>query len=222
MMNVIDALNNRRSVRQFKSDQISRDTILKIMTAAGRSPSWADTQPWELFIAAGETLNKIRQKSLVLYQEGQNGGPELARPADWPPALKQRMTENMAHRMAAMGVDRNDEKGREANTRRNYEFFGAPVVAYLCLDRSLTAWSIFDMGIMAQSIMLAAQEYGVDSIPAVSLVNYPEIIRDELGISDDLTIIFGIALGYAQIDDPVNKPRSLRRPIEAFLHMKGI
>lgn len=222
MMNVIDALNTRRSVRQFKSEPVSRDIILKIMTAAGRSPSWADTQPWEVFIAAGETLDKIRSQYLALYKEGHNGTPELARPADWPAPLKQRMMENMAHRSAAMGIDRNDEKAREANTRRNYEFFGAPVVAYLCLDRSLTAWSIFDMGILAQSLMLAGQEYGVDSIPAVSLVTYPDIIRTELGISDDLMILFGIALGYAQVDDPVNKPRSLRRPVEAFVHLKGL
>ncbi len=219
-MNVIDALNSRRSVRQFKSDPVSRDTILKIMAAAGRSPSWADTQPWEVFIATGKTLDKIRHEYLALYQEGQNGAPELTRPVDWPGPLKQRMMENMAHRMAAMGIDRNDEKAREANTKRNYDFFGAPAVAYLCLDRSLTAWSIFDMGILAQSIMIAGQEYGVDSIPAVSLVAYPDVIRTELGISGDLMILFGIAMGYIQADDPVNKPRSLRRPVEAFVHLK--
>ena len=221
-MNVIEALNARHSVRQFRSDPVSRDIITKIMTAAGRSPSWADTQPWEVYLAAGETLERIRQGFLTAYKEGRNAAPELARPVDWPAPLKMRMTESMAHRMAAMGLDRSDDKAREANTRRNYELFGAPVVVYLCLNRSLTAWSIFDMGLLAQSIMLAAQEYGVDSIPAVSLLNYPEIIRKELAISDDLMILFGIALGYAAEDDPVNKPRSLRRPVEDFLHIKGL
>ena len=108
-MNVIEALNARHSVRQFRPDPVSRDIIKKIMTAAGRSPSWADTQPWEVFLAAGETLERIRQAFLTAYKEGRNPATELARPVDWPAPLKARMTENTAHRMTAVGVDRNDE-----------------------------------------------------------------------------------------------------------------
>ena len=37
------------------------------------------------------------------------------------------------------------------------------------MDRTLSHWSLFDMGSLAQSIMLAAQERGVDSAPAVVL-----------------------------------------------------
>lgn len=74
-----------------------------------------------------------------------------------------------------MGVERDDPEARRASSRRNFEFFGAPVVAYLCMDRSLTPWSIFDLGSFCQSMMLAAQEYGVGSIPAVMLAAYPDL-----------------------------------------------
>jgi hypothetical protein len=39
---------------------------------------------------------------------------------------------------------------------------------------------MFDLGSLSQSIMLAAQEYGIDSAPAVNLVAYPKIIRKKL------------------------------------------
>ena len=57
-MNVIEALNSRTSIRAFKSDPVSRETIFKIMEAAIRSPSWANTQPWEIYVAAGEALGR--------------------------------------------------------------------------------------------------------------------------------------------------------------------
>jgi nitroreductase len=45
-MNVIDAIESRKSVRAFKADPVSKDVLLQILAAANRSPSWADTQPW--------------------------------------------------------------------------------------------------------------------------------------------------------------------------------
>ncbi|GAB6170867.1 nitroreductase [Paradesulfitobacterium aromaticivorans] len=221
-MNVIEALNTRYSVRAFKPEPVSKETLLQIMAAANQAPSWADTQPWEVYIATGAPLTKVREQFLANYENGTTSSPDLPRPEDWPPALKQRMSENMSQRFAVMEIDREDKKARDASARRNYEFFGAPAVVYLCLEQNLTPWSIFDMGLCAQSMMLAAQEYGVDSIPAVSLVAYPEIIRRELNIPDNLMVLFGIALGYADDDNPANKPRSLRRQVEDVVRIIGV
>lgn len=176
-MDVIDALYSRHSVRAFKPVPVGKETLSKVFAAANMAPSWADTQPWEVFVAGGEPLNKLREAFLARFDRGVPSQPDLPRPQDWPPALKQRMAEFADHRFAAMGLDRNDEQVRRASSRRNFEFFDAPVVVYLCMDRTLTPWSIFDMGLFAQSLMLAAQEFGVDSVPAVNLVAYPDLIR---------------------------------------------
>ncbi|MBI2954707.1 MAG: nitroreductase [Chloroflexi bacterium] len=221
-MDVIDALNSRQSVRAFKSNPVSKEKLLKIMTAANRAPSWADTQPWEIFVAGGETLSRLRHAFLVRFDEGGAPHPDLERPQGWPPELQRRMDENTAHRFSIMGLGRNNEPARRGNSRRGYEVFGAPVVVFLCLDRRLTPWSIFDVGMVAQSIMLAAKGLGVDSIPAVNLVNYPDLIREELSIPEDLMILLGIALGYADEENIVNKPRSLRRPVEEAVRFIGL
>ncbi|MCZ7358106.1 MAG: nitroreductase [Candidatus Methanoperedens sp.] len=220
-MNVTDALNSRYSTRAFRPDQVDKETILNILEAATRAPSWANTQPWEIFVAGGEVLNRIRGEYLANFQNGVPGKPDVVAPQKWPPAMKKRMEELGETRFNIAGIKRDDKAARHAIFEMNYKFFGASVVIYLCMDRSLTPWSIFDIGMLAQSIMLASQEHGLGSIPAYMLVSYPDLIRTELEIPEHLSIIIGIALGYSDIQHPQNKFRSPRRPILEVVRFKG-
>jgi nitroreductase len=104
----------------------------------------------------------------------------------------------------------------------NYRFFGAPSVVFLCMDRTLTPWSMFDMESLAQSIMLAAQQYGVDSAIAFMFASYPDLVRAELRVPDDLAVLIGIALGYADADYLRDRQRSSRRPLKDVVRCKGI
>jgi len=220
-MNVIEALNNRYSARAYLNKPLDRETVLKIMEAARRTPSWADTQPWEIFVAAGEPLERLRRAFLQGLDEGRPIQPDIPRPQSWPPSLQSRMAEMVAHGQKVRGERSDDEEVRRQSMRRNFSFFGAPAVVYLCMDRSLTPYSVFDLGMMAMSIMLAATEYGVDSIPAVNLVGYPDLVRAELSIPEDLMIVMGLALGYADSGQLVNKPRTPRRSLDGMVRLAG-
>ena len=222
IVNVLDALSTRYSARAYKPQPVEKEVLLKIMEAALRTPSWADTQPWEIFIAGGEVLSRLRRAFLARHGEGLPIQPDIPRPQDWPPALQRRMAEMVAHGLKVRGLAPDDEEVRRQSLRRNFEFFGAPAVLYLCQDRSLTPYSVFDLGMMAMSIMLAARELGVDSIPAVNLVGYPDILRAELDIPANLMIVMGLALGYGDPEQLVNKPRTPRRPIGDAVRLKGI
>ena len=221
-MNVIEALNSRTSIRAFKPDPVRRETILKILEAATRSPSWANTQPWEVHVAAGEALERLRQGFQGRLREGMPRNPDLPAPQKWPDVLQKRMAALMADRSKIPGVVPSGQDPRQAMMERNYRFFDAPVVVYLCMDRALTPWSVFDIGMLSQSIMLAAREYGVDSIPAVMLVAYPDLIRAELDIPPDQLVLFGIALGYRDAEQPVNQLRTARRPVNEVVRIKGL
>jgi len=221
-MNVIDAIESRRSIRAFKPEPVSREVLLKILAAANWSPSWADTQPWEVYVAGGEPLGRIRRRFLARFEDGVAPANDVQRPQEWPPGPKQRMLDFIDARCSAMGVALRGEAEREASMRRNFEFFGAPVVVYLCLHRDLTAWSYFDLGLYAQSLMLAAMEHSVGSVVAVNLTAYPDILREELGIPEDHTVLIGIALGYEDPEDVNNQVRSIRRPVEDAVVIKGV
>lgn len=205
-MNVIDALNSRYCCRAFKPEHVSEQRVQKILEAAIRAPSWNNSQPWEIYIASGEPLERLRKAYLTNLEKGVPLNPDLAFPQSWPPAMQKRMGE---------------PKVDEDMLTANYRFFNAPVVIYLCMDRTLTPWSVFDLGSLAQSIMLAAKGDGLDTAPALMLVSFPDLIRAELGIPDSHSIIIGIALGFGDSKKHANEFRSPRCPLSEVMHVKG-
>jgi nitroreductase len=220
-MNVMEALNSRFSTRVFKSNPISQDILLKILEAANRTPSWANTQPWEVYIAGGETLDRIRKGNLANSQKELAQNPDVPAPQKWPEHLQKRMENAMATRLQYLGIAREDKAGRQAQFQNQLNCFAAPVIIYLCLDRSLPTWPLFDIGAYSMNITLAAYDLGLGSIPAFNLVAYPEVVRREMGIPNELAILIGIALGYSDLQDKTNKYRSSRRPVTEVAHFKG-
>ncbi|MGQ9508813.1 MAG: nitroreductase family protein [Thermodesulfobacteriota bacterium] len=49
-MELVEAIQGRRSIRKYRSDPISDDLLQKVIEAVRWSPSWANTQCWELII----------------------------------------------------------------------------------------------------------------------------------------------------------------------------
>ncbi len=220
-MDIIDALESRHTVRAFKREPIDKQVILKIMEAATHAPSWANTQPWEIFVATGKPLDRLRDKFAEYRRRGIEPHPELAPPKGWPPELQERMKTVGLKRFESLGISPEDTQARRALEEHAVRFFEAPIVVYLCVHESLGPWSIFDLGALSQSIMLAAQEYEIDSAVAVTLVAYPELIHSELEISEELQVVIGIALGRAETSHVQNKYRSERRDVGAVVRWRG-
>src|SRR5665647_415789 len=109
-MNVTDSLNSRFTSRAFKPDTVAKETIFNIMEAAHHSPSWGNTQPWEIFIASGPALERLRSAYTEHFAQDIPINPEIKRPDDWPPALKERYQERTKTRLASLGIERHDEE----------------------------------------------------------------------------------------------------------------
>jgi nitroreductase len=221
-MDVLEALNSRYTCRAFKPDPLDRDILLKIMENATRSPSWANTQPWEIYIAGGYVLESIRKGYIESFKSDVPTDPDIPFMSDWPIQHQERMKELGIKLYKHLGISKEDKDAIEASWKLNFKLFGAPIVIYLCMHETLSEWSMFDLGSLSQSIMLAAQEYGIDSAPAVNLVAYPKIIRKEIEISDELCIVLGIALGYKDNESSQNTFRSNRRPLNEVVRLNGI
>ncbi|HRX22418.1 MAG TPA: nitroreductase [Syntrophomonadaceae bacterium] len=222
-MNVIDALNARFTCRAFKPDLIPKETMLKIMQAASRAPSWGNTQPWDIYVAAGDILEGIRTEFLsnMANKTPPNTDLALPLPQDWPANLKERYDSLGKARYNILSQEIDQTSLLHVIQECNYRFFDAPAVVYLCMDRSLTTYSMFDLGAVSQSIMLAAQEFGIDSAPAVMLVLYADVIRAAMAIPGKQAIVLGIALGYADRDSIHNHYRSERQPLEEIVKLYG-
>ena len=221
-MNVTEALLERRTVRAFRPDPVPRETVAAILGAALHAPSWANTQPWEVYVTAGPALGRLRTAYLERTHEDVPGQPDLPVPKAWPGACRERTSELTDGRAKLIGCTVGDAAFQRDFLEKNRRFFGAPLVVYLCLDRILTCWSTFDLGLLAQSVMLAAKDHGVDSAIAVNLVVYPDLVRAELRIPEELLILIGIALGYADPEDPEREFRSTRRTLEEAVRFRDV
>ncbi len=218
-MDVTRALERRRTVRAFLAEPVPRETLAAILGAALHTPSWANTQPWEIYVAGGETLERIRKAFVERTHQEVPARPDLPFPEAWPTVCRERTRALTAGRAEILAVAPDDAQFRRDFLESNRRLFGAPDVVYLCMDRCLTSWSVLDLGMMAQSIMLAAQDHGVDSAIAVNLVCYPDVLRTELGIPEEQLIVIGVALGYADDSDPSACFRSPRRPFDEVVRL---
>jgi nitroreductase len=214
-MDVLEAIQARHSVRDFLSKPIPRETIMEIMAAAIRSPSGGNSQPWEIFIACGTTLERIRKVYLERAQE-EDGGPPP--PPPLPGFIQGRMETIRNERMRLLGLDPADPASGKVFMEWGSRLFGAPVLVVICMDKALS--SHLDIGIVIQTICLAAQGLGVDSLIASSLVIHRDVIRRELEIPENLNIVTGIGLGHADPESIINTYRSPRRPIEEVVRYK--
>ena len=221
-MDVGNALKARRTVRAFLPRPVPREILEAILSDALRTPSWANTQPWEIFVAGGEELERIRQMSEQRTLDKIPSNPDVAFPGAWTPECRERTKELTAGRAELRGVTPEDPAFHHEFLMANRRFFGAPCVVYLCMDQTLGMWSMFDLGAMCQSVALAAQDHGVDSAIAVQLVVYPDMLRSVLHISRELLIVIGIALGYVDAAGPEDRFRSLRRPLGEAVRFVGI
>lgn len=220
-MDVAEALRSRYTCRDFKPTPLLKGVILEILDAANRAPSWADTQPWEIYVAGGESLERLRQGYLERFAKGEPPRPDIPAPTQWPVTLKQRMDELLdLHKKEAQAVSGN-ALDSQAYLMRQMRFFNAPAVVYICMDKSLTPWSVFDLGLFTQGLLLAAKEKGLDTAPAYRLVAYPDLLRQEMGIPADLSVVFGVALGYGVERSPTHGFDSPRRHIRDVARFKG-
>ena len=58
-MELLEGIETRRSYRAFKSTDVSRETIERILQAAGKSPSYKNTQPWEVAVVRGKKKEEL-------------------------------------------------------------------------------------------------------------------------------------------------------------------
>jgi len=220
-MNVTEALANRFTCRAFLPDPVDQVTLLEILAAATRAPSWGNTQPWEIFVATGESLERLRQAHAARFDQETARCPDMSAPTSWPEAFGARTRELRMRRAEALGLAADEVGLRRMQLRAHGRFFEAPVLVFLCMDRRLGAWSMFDLGALSQSIMLAARERGLDSAVAFNFAAYPDLVRAELSIPSDLLLVIGIAIGHGDPKSQANAVRSTRRTIEEVVRLKA-
>jgi len=215
-MDLIEGIETRRSIRGFQDTPIPEETLQHILKAASNSPSYTNTQPWEVAVVCGQKKEALSRLIHGLASKKAETHPDMPRPQGWPPEHEARAGQHGARRLAALGVDREDDAERTKLTLMNFEFYGAPCAVFLFMDGALKEWSIFDMGLFAHSLILAAHAYGVESCLQASVTNYAPEIKKFLGIPDGKKLVIGISMGYADGGAKLNAYRAVKESPDTF------
>jgi nitroreductase len=99
----------------------------------------------------------------------------------------------------------------------NFRFYGAPAVIFLFIDSSLGQWSVFDAGLFAQTLCLAAHSVGLGTCLQAALTSYPDAVRSFLDIPKSKRLVIGISIGYPDFEARINSYESTRIVLEDFV-----
>lgn len=221
-MDVFNAILNRRSTRAFLNHPVPENIIQAILEVARFAPSGVNSQPWQVAVVRGEYQTKIAKAIIQARENNTAENPDYHYyPTEWVEPYKSRRKACGLALYSSIGIGIEETEKRKEAWYRNYYFFSAPVGLFFFLDKSLEKGSWVDMGMFIQNVMLAARGYGLETCPQAAMAEYPDLVRDVLGIPKEKDLICGMALGYADETQAINHYRTTRLPVSDFTQFFG-
>ncbi len=211
-----DLIRSRRSVRDFLPTPIPDAVLQSILADASQSPSWSNTQPYRIAVASGAVRDRLAAQlterfelGMQAQRKGWRGKLQLmtrqrhvlpdgdfetnfAYPEDLQP--QRRATGHGLYEL--LGIGRKDHAAREAQMRRNFEFFGAPTAIFVFVHSGLREFSVLDAGIYLQSLMLSAQAHGLGTCAQGALATWAGPVRQAFEVPAGYKLIGGLSIGY--------------------------
>ena len=145
-MDTFEAIKDRRSIRQQKSDPIDDETLNKVLEAARWAPSWANAQEWRFIVVRDQKIKEQLAATRGMRPPGPPPGatpPATPPPPPPPPAiLTSPVTIVVCGELKKAGV-RPD--GTFTTDKGDY-------------------WYMYDTGLATQNLCLAAHALGLGTV----------------------------------------------------------
>lgn len=209
-------VQTRRSVRDFLPTPIPQSLLEAVLADANQAPSWSNTQPYRLAIASGAVRDQMLTALASRFDKGmaaQRGGllgklkllatrdglpdGDFVTNFEYPHDLQPRRRATGHGLYELLRIGRKDNAAREAQMRKNFEFFGAPTAIFVFVHSGLREFSVLDAGIFVQTLMLSAHAHGLGSCAQGALATWAGPVRQAFEIPKHYKLICGVSLGYA-------------------------
>ena len=212
-MDVMNAINERRSVRGFKKELVPREMIEQLLDAARKAPSASNQQPWNFVVVTGESRERLADDILSAHRElSKHYDPSKGKTI---PRLYMERTKKLLISIRPY-LNEMEKQVVPFIEEGSCAFYGAPVLIIVTLDKAHPQSKLVDVGCAVENLVLAAQEKGLGTCIIALILMFENLIRERLKISDSMDIVVGIALGYPDKDLPVN---AFRAPKEELSEM---
>ncbi|MEQ9641913.1 MAG: nitroreductase [Alphaproteobacteria bacterium] len=221
-MDVIEAIESRRSVRGFLADPVPQATVSDILRVAARAPSGTNMQPWKVVVVAGAEKAALTEAVRAAMDSGTPTQREYKYyPDTFPPEYAARRREIGWALYGLIGIEKGDREGSRRQQMRNYDFYGAPVGLFFFIDRVLEIGSWLDYGMFIENVMIAARAHGLHTCPQVAWCNQHALVRERLGVSEDQALVCGMSLGHEDPGHATAKLQTPRVPVDEFTRFEG-
>jgi nitroreductase len=208
-----DLLRRRHAVRGFLARPVPVLVLTRVFELAQLAPSNCNAQPWRVDVLSGGAADRMRAILSHEVGSGVEETPDYPITVTRPGEYRVRQIDAAKALFAATGVERGDMEARQRSFLRNFQFFDAPHVAFLSMPEWCGPREAADVGMFAQSLMLALTAHGLASCPQSALSHYAAIVKRELNMPVEMRILFGVAFGYEDPDHPANGFRTDRLPV---------
>ncbi|PLP96325.1 nitroreductase [Cupriavidus pauculus] len=215
------AITTRRSVRAFLDTPVPRETIEEILAVASRAPSGTNTQPWKVYVLAGDAKARFCADVLAAYDDPERDAKYREEypyyPREWVDPYLSRRRKVGWDLYSLLEIKREDKARMHDQHARNFRFFDAPVGLIFTIDRIMEQGSWLDYGMFLQSIMVAARARGLDTCPQAAFTQFHAIIKQHLLLTEEEMVVCGMSLGYADLDATANQLTTEREPVSGFV-----
>ena len=222
-MKLEKAMIERRSIRGFKDEPVSKALLEDVIALANRVPSSMNTQPWHLHVLTGKPLEAVRHGNMERMLAGMTPVREIEDYAAYEGEHRKRQIEIAVQLFEAMGIKREDAERRQDWVMRGFRQFDAPVSIVVCFDRSLLENTIahFDTGAMTYGLVLAAWSKGLGAVINGQGIMQSPVVREAANIPEDQVILTCVALGWPDEEFVANSVVSRRRSVDNVTRYLG-
>ncbi|TIC88954.1 nitroreductase [Nocardioides sp. GY 10113] len=213
-------MERRWSCRAFRDEPLPDDLLTELLATAQRTPSWCNSQPWQVHLLGGDALAWFRTELAGRVAADPLGvASDLPLPGGYHGVYDERRRAAGYALYQSLGIDRSDKAARAAAMMENYDFFGAPNALIVTTDKAQGPYGAVDCGAYVTNLMNAALDRGVATIAQGAIGVYAGVVRDLLDLPEDRLVVCAVALGWPAEEHPVNGFRTDRADLTDVVHV---
>jgi nitroreductase len=192
MSHTQELAQNRRSIRKYTADPISRDRIEAILQVAGRAPSAWNLQPWRV-VAVSDPAVKSELQQAAFNQPQVGGAPVVLVVYSDMAATLAGLDDVLPNSMAAEARDK-----LASRIRKNFETH---------TSTETEAWGRAQAGIFLGYLLLLIEAFGYSSSPMLGCS--PKDVKALFDLPEHVEVAALVAIGKAAEIGTLSKRREL-------------
>ena len=222
-MELVEGIKLRKSIRGYKPTPVPKEILIQILDIATHAPSNTNIQPWKFNVLGGKTLDELKNAIREIFLAGEEPQADFGPMSSYAGVYRERQVTLAKNLFQLMNIARDDKEKRLEWDLRFLCFFNAPNAIIISIDEAISDFLAFlSLGIVTQTIALAAANFGLGTCIERGPVVYPKVIRRITGIPESEKIAIGIAIGYPDWDFPANKLETSREPVDNMIAWFGV